>query len=178
MTDTKAFIAYPARPVVIGQTIESAVSALPEQIGIRGVRTWKETDVVGQFVGHRVLEQIEEHDCLVADISELNFNVTFEVGFAIGKAKPLLLLRYSPLETSSPNLAEVGIFDTMGYKEYQNSPGLVDVFREIPLLNPVKVPVAPLNTSAPVYLIEALFKTDPVTRMIARVKKARLSYRS
>jgi hypothetical protein len=178
MIDIKAFIAYAAQPALIGQTIESAVAALPEQVGIRGIRTWKETDVVGQFVGHRVLEQIEQHDCLVADISELNFNVTYEIGFAIGKAKPLLLVRYSPLEASPPSLAEVGIFDTMGYKEYENSPGLVEVLREIPVLEPVRVPVIPLNTSAPVYLIDALFKTDPVTRMIARVKKARLSFRS
>ena len=38
MTDLKAFIAYPARPAVIGQTIELAVVALPEQAG-RGLTT-------------------------------------------------------------------------------------------------------------------------------------------
>lgn len=178
MTDRLAFIAYPAQPILIGQTIDSASKALSTQAGIRGIRTWKESDVVGQFVGHRVLEQIEQHDCLVADISELNFNVTFEIGFAVGKGKPLLLVRYSPLAMSSPTLAEVGIFDTMGYKEYQNSIELTELLKSIPSLDPVKVPVIPLNTRAPVYLIDALFKTDSVTRIVARVKKAGLSFRS
>ena len=36
----------------------------------------------------------------------------------------------------------------------------------------------PLNQNAPVYLIEARFRTDSVTRIISRVKKARLFYRS
>ena len=177
MTDRLAFIAYPAQPILIGQTIDSASKALSTQAGIRGIRTWKESDVVGQFVGHRVLEQIEQHDCLVADISELNFNVTFEIGFAVGKGKPLLLVRYSPLAMSSPTLAEVGIFDTMGYKEYQNSIELTELLKSIPSLDPVKVPVIPLNTRAPVYLIDALFKTDSVTR-VARVNKVGLSFRS
>jgi hypothetical protein len=178
MSDRTAFVAYPAKPLVIGQTIEAAVSALPKQLGIRGIETWKETDVAGQFIGHRVLERIEHNDCLVADISELNFNVTYEIGFAIGKGKPLLLTRYSPLQASSPSATEVGIFDTIGYKEYQNSAGLADILRDIPTLEPIKVAAGTPNFKTPLYLIEALFKTDSVTRIVARVKKARLSYRS
>src|SRR5258707_12805976 len=38
--------------------------------------------------------------------------------------------------------------------------------------------IYPLNQNAPIYLVEARFRTDSVTRIISRVKKARLFYRS
>jgi hypothetical protein len=172
------FVAYPSHPTAVGQTVEAAVRSLADTFGIRDVETWRESNVVGQFITTRVLEQIEGRNCLIADITELNFNVTFEIGYAIGRARSLILVRDSAVEAHEPKIDDVGIFDTIGYREYQNSVELADILRAITGAEAIKVPSVKLNTKSPVYLIEALYKSDAVTRMVARVKKARLSFRS
>ena len=58
---------------------------------------------------------------VASDISVLNFNVTYEIGYAIGKGKRVLLTKNRSIQEGSPTIREVGIFDTLGYKEYQNS---------------------------------------------------------
>jgi hypothetical protein len=172
------FIAFPARPVVIGATIESALTLLRERFGVGDFQTWRETDIAGQFITTQILSQIERGDGFVADIIELNFNVTYEIGYAIGKRKKLLLTRYTPIASTSSDLAELGVFDTIGYRNYENSDQLAELLRGMASLEPLQIPNVALNRSAPLYLIEARYKTDPVTRIISRIKKARLFFRS
>ena len=175
---TRGFIAYPSTPPLVGNTIEAAIRLLADRFAVRDIETWRESLVPGQFIASQVLEHIEGSDCLIADITELNFNVTFEVGFGIGKGKRLLLIRHSPVSPTPPELAELGIFDTIGYKHYQNSTELSELLRDLDVLSPLRLPSVALNKSQPVYLIDARYKTDHVTRIVARVKKARLFFRS
>jgi hypothetical protein len=177
MSGFSGFIAYPSNPPQIGRTIETAVKQLANELGIEGFETWKETDVVGRFISYEILNMIEARDCLVADISVTNFNVTYEIGFALGKQKRVLLVK-QPQLANDTDLAEVGIFDTLGNKNYENSSQFIDLLRNLRDAQPLQPPAVKLNSKAPVYLIEALYKTDPVTRIIARVKKARLFFRS
>jgi hypothetical protein len=177
MSGFSGFIAYPSNPSQIGRTIESAVEQLAKELGVEGFETWRETDVVGRFIANEILNKIEACDCLVADISATNFNVTYEIGFALGKQKRVLLVK-QPQLANDTDLAEVGIFDTLGYKNYENSSQFVDLLRNLRDVQPLQTPAVKLNPKAPVYLIEAPYKTDPVTRIIARVKKARLFFRS
>jgi hypothetical protein len=178
MTVLSGFVAYPSDPPAVGQAIEAAVSVLRQTSAEVPFRTWLHADVAGQFIATQVLDQIEGHDSLIADVTELNFNVTYEVGFAIAKRKPLLLTRYSPLISQFPQFSELGIFDTLGYKSYQNSAEFAALLLTTSDIGPLNVPSVGLNSKAPVYLIEALYKTDSVTRIVARVKKARLTFRS
>ena len=115
---------------------------------------------------------------LAADISVLNFNVTYEIGYAIGLQKPILLLRNKALSTSTPLFARFGIFDTLGYQSYENSRSAADILVSSPdECQPLPLSTS-LKTSTPVYLTDAKLKTDAATRIISRVKKARLRFRS
>jgi hypothetical protein len=169
------FIAYPSHPRVIGETIQQTIASLPLR---HNFHPWPETNVAGQFIADQILTRIDQNDYFIADVTEPNFNVTYEIGYAIGKSRRLLLIKYTPLSSSSPTLSELGLFDTLGYKEYQSSQELEELLRDLTDIEPLKVPSVALNSRAPVYLIEALYKTDAVTRIIARVKKARLFFRS
>jgi hypothetical protein len=176
---SSCFIAYASDPESIGRTIEAAAAYFHTRPQVLTTTTWKESPIAGTFVATAVREQITSADCLVADISVANFNVTYEIGYAIGKGKPLLLIRnqavQQPKETS---LVTVGIFDTLGYKIYQNSQELIALLEASNTIPPLGASATPLNRSTPVYLLEAKFKTEAVTRIIARVKKARLFYRA
>jgi nucleoside 2-deoxyribosyltransferase len=82
------FYAYASLPAEIGQTIEQSVSGSNVE-----VNTWKALDIPGHFISEKVIEGIDSCDFLVADISVMNFNVTYEIGYAIGKGKRVLLTK-------------------------------------------------------------------------------------
>lgn len=173
---TSGFYAYASFPAEIGQTIEEAVRAVNSN-AILSVETWKALDVVGHFISEEVLEGIDSCDFLVADISVLNFNVTYEIGYAIGKGKRILLTRNKSIRERRLTIREVGIFDTLGYKEYQNSNELCAFIKEAKNSDPLNIPNK-INTRSPVYLLEGLHKTDWATRIVSRIKKARYLFRS
>jgi hypothetical protein len=177
MRDVRGFVAYPSTPQVIGETVEAAIQDYARRSPGSQLTSWRETDVAGQFIGTQITTEIGTRDILVADISRLNFNVTYEIGFAIGKRKRLLLIRHDALEPDY-DAGALGIFDTIGHREYQNSQQLAEIFRFAHETSPMEVGIAPPNLSAPVYLLDAMYKTDQVRRILSRVKKAKLSFRS
>jgi hypothetical protein len=173
------FLAYASDPESIGRTVDAAATYFHQRPQILTAITWKESPIVGKFVATAVRDQITNADFLIADISVANFNVTYEIGYAIGKGKPLLLIRNPALRHSKePSLETLGIFDTLGYKNYQNSQELIALLETSTDIAPLGVTPVLSNRSTPVYLLEAKYKTEAVTRIIARVKKARLFYRS
>ncbi len=172
------FVAYASIPELIGQTIESAVEELRRGAGTSPtVRTWRASDIVGHFIASEITQDIGASDFLVADVSVLNFNVTYEVGFAIGRRKRLLLIRHSAVNPSEEE-RELGIFDTIGHKPYENSAQLCDLLKSVIDLSPIEVGTAAINRAAPVYLLLPRFKTDQITHIGSRIKKAKLGFRS
>ncbi|QEY57738.1 hypothetical protein FXF61_00435 [Pseudomonas sp. C27(2019)] len=170
------FYAYASHPPEIGQTIEQAVSAVQTSSKVE-VKTWKALDIPGHFISEKVLEGIDSCSFLVADISLLNFNVTYEIGYAIGKGKRVLLTKNKTIKEVSPAIREVGIFDTLGYEEYQNSHELSEFINLANHSNPLNVPNK-INIKSPVYLLEGMYKTDWASRIVSRIKKARYLFRS
>jgi len=166
------FYAYASSPVEIGQTIEHAVNTANSEIN-----TWKALDILGHFISEKVLEGIDSCSFLVADISVLNFNVTYEIGYAIGKGKRVLLTKNKSIQEGNPSIREVGIFDTLGYKEYQNSLELSGFLNSAVPIDPLSLP-SKINIKSPVYLLEGMHRTDWATRIVSRIKKARFLFRS
>lgn len=166
------FYAYASSPSEIGQTIEQAVNASNVN-----VNTWKALDIPGNFISEKVLEGIDSCSFLVADISVLNFNVTYEIGYAIGKGKRVLLTKNRSIQDGTPTIRDVGIFDTLGYKEYQNSFELSGFINSAITSDPISLPNK-INIKSPVFLLEGMHKTDWATRIVSRIKKARYLFRS
>lgn len=169
----QTFFAYPSNPSEIGLVIEKAV----EEINKSGfkVQSWTAMDIIGNFIADEIIDNIADR-VFVADITRLNFNVVYELGYAIGSGRKILITKNSSIEERHPTVLEVGIFDTLGYAEYQNSDDLMTILRKSKPQTPYKD--QPINNSAPVYILESKKKTDFSTRITARVKKARLTYRS
>jgi hypothetical protein len=173
-----SFFAYPSSPAIVGETIEQAISNLRGKSGILDVQSWRETDIAGRFIADQVLEKISGRAAFIADVTQLNFNVAYEVGFALAKEKRVVLTRHKGINPERPLVSDVGIFDAIGYVEYENAEQLESHIRAITDETPSARNVNPLNQNVPVYLIEARFRTNSVTRIVSRLKKARLFYRS
>ncbi|WP_049631420.1 P-loop ATPase, Sll1717 family [Cellvibrio sp. pealriver] len=170
------FYAYASTPTDIGQTIEQAVKALKTSSKIE-VQTWRALDIPGHFISEKVLQGIDNCTFLIADISILNFNVTYEIGYAIGKRKRILLTKNKSIRDNGLTIREVGIFDTLGYSEYQNSAELSNFIESANHSNPLNIP-SKINIKSPVYLLEGMHKTDWASRIVSRIKKARFLFRS
>jgi len=74
MTEITGFIAYPACPSEIGQTLERTISNIALRPGIDAFQTWREMDIPGRFIAERVLEFIDGKECLIADITTFWFS--------------------------------------------------------------------------------------------------------
>lgn len=177
MTSLSGFFAYPSDPSDIGQIIESASETAKTSGDKNNFTTWKALDIVGHFISEKVLSGIDKNDFLIADISKLNFNVTYEIGYAIGKSKRIYLTKNKSLEIEGLKIQDVGIFDTLGYSEYQNSKELLADILNINNVSAIDIS-SPLNYKAPVYLVDTPHKTDWSGRIISRIKKSGYAFRS
>jgi hypothetical protein len=174
----EGLVAYPSMPTEIGQTILAGLARLHAKGLCLGLSSWEETDIPGKFITSAVIEKIDAGNILVADVTALNFNVVFEIGYAIGRKKRVFLIRNATLVEDGDTL-RVGIFDTLGYQPYTNVASLESVIAGVKDLNPsIEFEPQKTNTAAPVYLLLPELKGEFETRLIARVKKARLFYRS
>src|SRR3546814_11169056 len=64
--------------------------------------------------------------------TSLNFNVTYEVGYAIGRGKRVLIVKNEAYgKGEEEKIKRLGIYDTLGYRNYQNSRDLAAVIKTI-----------------------------------------------
>lgn len=170
------FIAYPSKPIQIGQTINRCSEQL-QRTGI-SVATWEELDVPGRFIATGVLKDIESADILAVDLTKLSFNVTFEAGYAMARGKRILPVLNRSLQSDKKDWARLGIFDALSYREYENADELARIVEEF-IANPTNpAPTFSIETHAPVYLLDTDHKTDASLRIFSKIKKAKLYCRS
>src|SRR6185437_14582152 len=98
------FVAYASTPDMVGQTIEAALQIYAARQGGGKFASWRENDIAGRFLVEPILEGIAGSKCLVADVSILNFNVTYEVGYAIGLGKRVILVRNKAIAADETEL--------------------------------------------------------------------------
>lgn len=177
MPRLSGFVAYPSRPFEIGSTIQAALRSIAADKSLPAFSHWEENDIAGRFLAAPILTKIDEGAFLVADITSLNFNVVFEIGYAIGREKRVILIQNSALLGSGDLIRQVGIFDTLGYTQYASSGDLAKILRGIS--DPTPLPIRnDVIASAPVYLVLPRLKTDVEVRIVSRLKKARASFRT
>lgn len=174
----EGLVAYPSKPAEVGQTVVAGLEKLHAKGLAFGLTSWEETDIPGKFIASAVLERIDASNVLVADVTALNFNVVFEIGYAIGRRRRVILVKNAAL-VDDRDAVRVGIFDTLGHQTYESAASLETLLAGVTdLAPPLSFEPQKTNTAAPVYLVLPEVKGDFETRLIARVKKARLFYRS
>jgi hypothetical protein len=172
-----AFVAYSSRDTALAQLIADAVYVANGKSDRVRYETWVYNDVPGNPLISPILDRIGESAFIIADITSLNLNVVYEVGFAIGSRKRAYLIRHQETVGDKAVAREAGIFDTLGYHEYTDQNDLVRRLTSNIDPEPLQFSVE-LDHHAPVYLVEPPVKGLAVTAMIARLKKARYRYRS
>ena len=174
----RVFVAYPGAPAVVSETIELAVERVRRANRQVEWVTWRDMEPAGQILFCKICATIRSSQALVADISTLNFNVMFEIGYAIGLGVPVMTLKDPTIGKDSRTWQEIGLLDTLAYQSFSNGD-------ELEALLPQALSVPPLPSLAhdpdrqqPVYYIKAPIPVQGSISLQAALKKARIRYRS
>src|SRR5579863_5110026 len=114
----KAFVAYASRDEAHAEAVLEGVRRANALEQPYDYHPWPFNDIAGQPLISPILENIDESALIVADVTFLNLNVVYEIGYAIGKKKRAFLVRSGTLEGEKALARTTGIFDTLGYQEY------------------------------------------------------------
>jgi len=172
-----AFVAYPNSPEEIGKEIEAAIQQLGDSFGQHGIHSWIENDICGRFLVEPILEHIRDSDFFVADVTRLNFNVAFEIGYSIGRQKRAFLVRHSLVLDDAKVFPELGIFDTLGYSTYSNGAELSKYISDrMNELTPISLSSRHSGGRPHFFLIEPPRKDTYDIALKSALKKARLPF--
>lgn len=89
-TKYTAFFAYPSQDKTQSEIIEEAIKIVNKQSDIF-IKSWQNLKGKNSRIITNILDEMSKNDFLIADISNLNQNVIFELGYAFGKRKNILL---------------------------------------------------------------------------------------
>lgn len=122
------FYAYPSDPKDLGETIEKAGSDITKG-GVVDVASWRALSVVGKVIIDEVLKAIDAADVFACDLTYLNSNVLFELGYAMARSKRIWISLNNTIEQAMRDYRSLDrTLGSVGYAAYSNSITLVDEF--------------------------------------------------
>jgi hypothetical protein len=169
---------YPNSPAIIANTLEEAIQQLRTAASLKTWKTWKGLGVTGQIIFCQICKAIRFSNLVIADVTTLNFNLLFEIGFAIGLGIPVLPVRDSSFIKDAKIFNELGLIDTLGYFDFQNSTDLVKELLRGGRLAPVFPAPQSVDKERPIYLMKTPIQSEGMIRLMSSVKKSGLRFRS
>jgi len=112
----QTFFAYASQPPLRAETMREAIAGLNHR-GNTAIG-WEQLAIDGRILIDTVTEQIEKSSAFVAEISSMNSNVLFELGYAIARNKPTWLAFDETDMEAERAWSEVAIFSTVGRTDY------------------------------------------------------------
>ena len=166
-----AFVAYSSRDAAVAQIIfESTRRANSKPIPIV-YEPWPFNDVSGVPLISPIIEKIDASPFVVADVTYLNLNVIYEIGYAIGRSRRVFLIRHRPTAGDKALANSAGIFDTLGYFEFSTVEDLSA--RLTAHIDEAALPISwPLNRKSLIYTVDPPDRGTPEKILVSRVKKA------
>ena len=150
------FYAYASESGHLTETIESAIKSINKR-DIAQIKSWRELKIGGKIVIRTILNRIKDADLFLCDLTGLNPNVLFELGYAIGLRKRVWLTLDSTKATSAQQVSKLDIVAGFGYRAHTNHDALTTQFLR-------DCPFADLDThilSGYASLIDSKLKSPP-----------------
>jgi hypothetical protein len=123
----EGFFAYPSHPISITEVMKGAIEEINCSPEIK-IISWKECRVGGKIVIETLCRKIDQSDIFLADVTGINQNVMFELGYAIGKKKRIWIVLDVTLSESRKEYEQVQLLTTVGYASYRNSDDIARAF--------------------------------------------------
>ncbi len=82
--------------------------------------TWEQLQIGGTILNRTILKAIDDCSIFSCDLTYLNHNVLFELGYAVGKRKQLMVLLNPSVSGSKAACSASPILKNIGYDEFHN----------------------------------------------------------
>jgi hypothetical protein len=169
---------FPSKPDHIAAVIEAAAYTLRKRDPTKVWHTWRDLPSSGQLVFCTICKTMRHTDVIIVDVTTLNFNLLFEFGFALGLEQPVLPVRDTSIITNKDDFRQLGLLDTIGYVDFQNSDSLVRAIQERLPIERIPAPGVEINLEAPLYLIKGPLQTEGDVKLLSALKKSAVHFRS
>jgi len=123
----QCFVAYPSDPPFRAESVELAIKEISDG-GVVDIAGWKSASVGGRIIISAICEQIRRCELFIADVTGLNPNVLFELGYAIALNKRIWLIFDTNIERAKQEFSSFQLLTTAGYKPFSNSREIVTEF--------------------------------------------------
>jgi len=123
----RGFFAYSGVPHSIPATINAAIESINKSQKAILV-SWEGLAIGGKYIVGEICKHIDECDFFCADITTINPNVMFELGFAIARDKRTWLIRDDSYVDSKSEFDQLRLLTTVGYRSYTNAEQVIRAF--------------------------------------------------
>jgi len=132
MKNNRCFFAYPSKIPSHVEIIEKAIEELNDS-QIVEVIGWKNIFTTGKFIIKEICKEIDSCSLFLCDLTTLNNNVLFELGYAIAQNKRIFIFLDISIEKAKLDFDKFNLITTIGYSEYSNTRDITKAFyREKP----------------------------------------------
>ncbi len=121
------FFAYGSAPHSIPATIKAAIESINKGQPTT-LFSWENLEIGGKYIVQEICDKIDDSDFFCADITTINPNVMFELGFAIARDKRIWLVRDDSYVDSKAEFEQLRLLTTVGYRSYTNAGQIINGF--------------------------------------------------
>jgi predicted AAA+ superfamily ATPase len=175
------FVAFASGIPALTETLETATQNITHS-GVADLITWQSLQVGGRLLMSTICEAIVQRQLFIADVSALNPNVLFELGFAIAQRKRVWLLLDGTQVRPRSEFDRFQLLTTVGYREFRNSNDVASLFYSdqpyASLDKTVYKDIFELPARHPpsrILYLKSEIETDASIRMSRRISRARFS---
>lgn len=177
----QAFYAYSSRPPHVGESIEEAIVKI-NQGQVAEFSSWRKLNTSGTMMISRITQEIDRAEIFAADLSSINPNVLFELGYAIGKERRIWLSTSGVEDSESKSVRKLDLLLPIGHSKYVNSHQLSgNLFRDAPWSDlaasiPLyRRPMSAANSSGPTLLyLQSPILTDASISLTQELDSSKL----
>lgn len=110
------FFAYGYQPALRAEAMREVIASVNGRGG--SATGWEELKIDGQMLIESITARIDECSALIAEVSTMNSNVLFELGYAVASNKPTWLAFDESDTAAEQSWNEVALFSTVGRTDY------------------------------------------------------------
>jgi hypothetical protein len=177
LAEARGLFLYGSKPPEIPSTLSRAAQLLSE-LGTDRFATWRQMDTAGHIIFCEICKSMRGAAAVYADVTTLNFNLMFEIGFAIGLGLPVRPVRDPTYAVDKKLFDSVGVLDTLGYIEFTHAQQLADSIRNAPRPSPLPMAHVRPARQTPLYVLKGPIETDGAVKLLSLIKKSYVGFRS
>ncbi len=125
--EIKGFFAYPSTPPAVAEVIRNAA----ERINVRPdlkILLWQDLRAGGKIIIREICDSIEKSVLFLSDLTGVNPNVMFELGFAVARNKRAWVVLDTTRSSAKRDYDQLRLLTGIGYCSYTNSQDIVNGF--------------------------------------------------